>query len=103
MLLSPVKYKNEVKEVFKFKNAIAQLIVSPLNVLDFVNMVEMGDEDQPYWLTNWLLQESSIRIGDYKAGNYGELMTVYCHAVQTCGKGMAHIQRGLGRVFGMAA
>lgn len=103
MLLHPVKYWDDVKEVFKLKTAIAQLIISPLNVLDFVNMIEMGDKDQPYWLTNWLLQESSIRIGDYKAGNYGELMTVYCHAVQTCGKGIAHFAKGFGRVLGKAA
>lgn len=93
MILHPVKYWDEVKEVLKFRKTIAQFILSPLNILDFVNIVEMGDKKDPYWLQNWLLQESSIRNGDYKAGNIGELPTVLFHAVQTAGKGLAHIAK----------
>ncbi len=103
MILHPVKYKNDLKEVFKFRTALSQLVVSPLNVLDFVNMVELGDKNLPYFLSNWLVQESSIRIGDYKAGNIGELMTVYCHAVQTAGKGLGKIAQASEVIFGSKA
>lgn len=103
MLKHPIKYKDDIKEVFKFRTSIAQLVMSPLNILDFVNIVEMGDKGGPYWLSNWLVQESSIRIGDYKAGNIGELMTVYCHAVQTAGKGAAHIKQAAEKLLRLAA
>lgn len=103
MIDHPVRHWKDLKEISKFRISLSQFVVSPLNVLDFVNIVEMGDKNLPYWLSNWLLQESSIRIGDFKAGNYGELVPVYLHAVQTCGKGMAHVRKVLGSIFGMAA
>lgn len=103
MLFNPFKYWDDIKEVFKFRTALAQLVLSPLNVLDFVNIVEMGDRTYPYWLSNFLLQESSIRTGDYGAGNTGELMSVYSHAVQTCGKGMANIYKAGAKILGKAA
>ncbi|MBI2995725.1 MAG: hypothetical protein HYY52_03355 [Candidatus Melainabacteria bacterium] len=103
MITNPIKYKNDIKEVFKFRNAIAQFVFSPLNILDFVNVIEMGDKNLPYYLSNWLLQESSIRIGDLKAGNIGELPAVFWHAVQTCGKGMATVTRPFEKFFSMAA
>src|SRR3989338_10029333 len=93
MILHPIKYWDDIKEVFKFRTFFAQFVVSPLNVLDFVNIVEMGDKNLPYHLSDWLVKESSIRIGDYGAGNIGEMMPVYLHAVQSCGKGMSHIYK----------
>ncbi|MBI3589900.1 MAG: hypothetical protein HY094_00785 [Candidatus Melainabacteria bacterium] len=102
MILHPVKHWNDIKEVLKFRKTIAQFVLSPINVLDFVNIVEMGDKKDPYWLQNWLLQESSIRNGDYKAGNIGELPTVLFHALQTAGKGLAHTSKALGAISSMA-
>lgn len=95
MISHPFKYWNDIKEVFKFKTTLAQFVYSPLNLLEFVHMVEMGNEKEelPEEIVEKLLQESSIKIGDLRAGNTGELMPVFFHAVQTAGKGLAKIAR----------
>lgn len=94
MIVHPVRYWNDIKKVFKFNTTVARFVVSPLNLLEFVNMIELGDaEELPEEINEKIMQECSIRNGDYRAGNIGELMPVYLHAVQTAGKGLAGIAR----------
>ncbi|OGI08260.1 MAG: hypothetical protein A3I68_04345 [Candidatus Melainabacteria bacterium RIFCSPLOWO2_02_FULL_35_15] len=94
MILHPIRYCNDIKKVFKLNTTLARFVVSPLNLLEFVNMIELGDEEGlPEEINEKIMQECSIRNGDYRAGNVGELKPVYFHAVQTAGKGLAKIAR----------
>ena len=89
MLKHPVKYASDLKEVCGFKHSISQFVLSPLNILDFVNVVELGNKDYSYTINKFLLEESSIRNGDFVAGVVGELPTVLMHDVQTAGDSVA--------------
>lgn len=89
MLKNPIKYASDLKEVCSFKHSISQFVLSPLNILDFVNVVDLGNKDYSYTINKFLLEESSIRNGDFVAGVVGELPTVLMHDVQTAGDSVA--------------
>ena len=91
MLLHPIKYWGDVKEVFKFKTALAQFVFSPCNILDFVNIIDLGNKDFSHQINKFLLEESSIRNGDFVAGVVGEIPTVALHDLQTAMDGVATV------------
>ena len=83
MLRHPIKYFQDLKEISKFRSSIAQFILSPLNVLDFVNMVDLGNKNHSFKINKFMVEESSIEKGDFVAGVVGEVATVLAHDAQT--------------------
>ena len=55
--------------------------ILPLNIREFVNVVEYGDPNDKWWYQNHLKQESAIRGGDLEIANRQELMPVFAHVV----------------------
>ena len=53
----------------------------PLNIREFVNVVEYGDPNDEWWYQNHLKQESAIRGGDLEIANRQELGPVFAHVL----------------------
>lgn len=73
-------------KVFHVTNSIL-----PLWIKGFVNVVDYGKENEPFWLRNLKSTETGIREGDVKQACDREFMPVVAYAFQSMGKGLATI------------
>ena len=89
MIAHPVKYWNDLKEVFKLRTFLARFVTLPLWILGFIKAVDFGKEGEPYWLRNFKAQESTIRVLDIDVACNSELMPVLIHALESAPKGLA--------------
>ena len=91
MIAHPVKYWNDIKEVFKLRTFISRYVTLPFWILGFIKLVDFGKAGEPYWLRNFKAQESAIRIGDIDVACNSELMPVLIHALESAPKGLATV------------
>lgn len=78
LLTKPKAFWEVLKMKYSFHTVNSLL---PLNVREFVNVVDCGDPNDEWWYQNHLIQESAIRGGDLEIANRQELMPVFAHVV----------------------
>lgn len=87
----------DIKELIKGKMFHITNSILPLWVKGFVNALDMGEKDEPFWLRNLKATVTGINELDIVQACNRELMPVVAYAFQTAGKGMA-ILHGLKRL-----
>ena len=88
----------DLKEVLRGKMFHATNSILPLWVSGFVNALDMGEKDEPYWLRNLKATTTGINELDIVQACNRELMPVVAYAFQSAGKGMA-LTYNLGRLI----
>lgn len=81
----------DLKKVIQLKTFHVTNSILPLWVRGFVDVVDYGKTDEPFWLRNLKAQETGIREGDVKQACDREFMPVVAYSFQTMGKGLATI------------
>ena len=79
----------DLKEVLCLKTFHITNSILPLWIRGFVNVVDYGKENEPFWLRNLKATETGIREGDVKQACDREFMPVVGFAFQSMGKGLA--------------
>ena len=90
-------------EVAKLRTFHVTNSILPMFVKGFVNVVDFGKKDDPFWLRNHLAQKTGIAEGDLRQATDREACPVFWLNFQNAGKGAAKFYNAIGSLFGMAA
>lgn len=96
----------ELLEAVKLKTFHVTNTILPLWVKGFVNVVDYGSNEEPFWKRNLKATVSGINEGDIKQATDREFLPVVMLCFQNASKGwtnMSKAAQAIGSVFGMAA
>ncbi len=91
MLLHPVKYFEDIKNVFCLRTFMAKFVIFPLNVLGFVNGAEYGKEGESYKLRKHQAEEQIIRVHNNKIAVESEIAPVLAQSYRNAAEAIQNI------------
>lgn len=100
MLFHPIKYWEDIKQVFSLRTFVAKFVILPLHILGFVNGAEFGKENEPYKLRKHIAESQIIKVLDNIIAIESEMPPVWMEINRNAVEGFKNITKIFGALSG---